>query len=49
MAIWPYVYVRIIIIFPTTGKTERKPCSVRVRIMDLRMVSERDFDNMTCV
>ena len=37
------------IIFPAIEKTERKSCCIREQIIDIVMVSERDFDNVTCV
>ena len=33
--------------FPTIEKTERKPCSIRKQMIDIVMVSKRDFDNVT--
>ena len=41
--------VRIYYHFPTIDKTGKKPCSIRVQIIGIAVVSERDFDNMTCV
>ena len=37
------------ITFLSIEKTERKPCSIRERIIGIVMVSERDFDNVTCL
>ena len=37
------------ITFPSIEKTGIKPCSIREHIIDIVMVSERDFDNVTCV
>ena len=37
------------ITFPSIEKTGRKPCSVREHIEGVVMVSECDFDNVTCV
>ena len=36
-------------IFPTLEKTRRKPCPIREQIIGIVMVSERDFDNVTCL
>ena len=37
------------IAFLSIEKTGRKPCSIREHIISIVMVSERDFDNVTCV
>ena len=37
------------ITLPFIEKTERKSCSIREHIIDILMVSERDFDNVSCV
>ena len=37
------------ITFPSIEKTGRKPCSIGEHIIGIVMVSERDFDNVTCV
>ena len=37
------------ITFPSIEKTGRKPCFIREHIIGIVMVSERDFDNVTCV
>ena len=37
------------ITFFSIEKTGRKPCSIREHIIGIVMVSERDFDNETCV
>ena len=37
------------ITFLSIEKTGRKPCSIREHIIGIVMVSERDFDNVTCV
>ena len=37
------------ITFPSTEKTGRKPCSSREHMIGIVMVSERDFDIVTCV
>ena len=37
------------ITFFSIEKTGRKPCSIREHIIGIVMVSERDFDNLTCV
>ena len=35
--------------FLSIEKTGRKPCSSREHIIGIVIVSERDFDNVTCV
>ena len=35
--------------FPTTENAGGKPCYTRVQIIGIAMVSEREFDNVTCV
>ena len=35
--------------FSTTEKTEEKPCCIRVQIIIIAMVSDRDSENVTCV
>ena len=37
------------ITFLSVEKTGRKPCSIREHIIGIVMVSERDFDNVTCI
>ena len=37
------------ITFLSIEKTGRKPCSIREHIIGIVIVSERDFDNVTCV
>ena len=37
------------ITFLSIEKTGRKPCSIREHIIGIVMVSELDFDNVTCV
>ena len=37
------------ITFLSIETTGRKPCSIREHIIGIVMVSERDFDNLTCV
>ena len=37
------------ITFPSIEITGRKPCSIREHIIGIVMVSECDFDNVTCV
>ena len=37
------------ITFLSIETTGRKPCSIREHIIGIVMVSERDFDNVTCV
>ena len=37
------------ITFLSIEKTGRKPCSSREHIIGIVIVSERDFDNVTCV
>ena len=42
-------YLEYNIIFPSMGKTGRAPCSIKEHIIGIVMVSERDFDIVTCV
>ena len=37
------------ITFLSIEKTGRKPCSIREHIIGIVVVSERDFDKVTCV
>ena len=44
-----YVKSEYNITFLSIEKTGRKPCLIREHIIGIVMVSERDFDNVTCV
>ena len=44
-----YMLLEYNIIFPTTEKTGRRPCCIREQIIGIEMVSEHDFDNVTCI
>ena len=48
MSVYVYQILEYNIILLTVEKTERKSCCTEEQIMGIAMVSESDFDNVTC-